>query len=262
MKNTSNKTQEDLSQAFHKHEFLLYYQPQWDIKEKKIKGVEALIRWNHPRQGIINPAPYFEHAQEESWIVPLGEWILEESCRTNKLWQTQGYQPIAMSVNLFPQHFYHPHLFKWIEQVLERTQLDPHYLDLEITELTIMDDIPRINKILNRIKGKGIRIAIDDFGTGYTSIRYLKDFPINILKIDQSFIQVLPQDQRYAEVVTHIIGVAHQFDIIVIAEGIETWPQLEFLIQQQCDMAQGYFISEPLPADQVVSLLNPQFENS
>lgn len=249
------KLQAALRQALKNNEFILHYQPKLDLKTWTICGVEALIRWEHPTLGLIDPIKFIPSAEETGLIIQIGEWALREACRINKQWQNEGYQAISISVNLSPKQFYHPHLRKTVAQILMETELDPRYLELEITEMTVMDDIPKVNDLLMGLKSLGLTLSIDDFGTGHTSISYLKDFPINTVKIDQSFVKTLPHDNKNAAITTAIIILAHQFQMTIVAEGVETMEQLQFLGGQHCDQVQGYFISRPLPASKISAQL-------
>jgi len=243
-----------LRQALQNNEFILYYQPKLDLKTKTLSGVEALIRWKHPVLGLIDPLQFIPSAEETNLILQIGEWVLREACRTNKQWQKDGYQALVVTVNLSPKQFYQPQLCKIVEEVLKETALDPCYLELEITEMTILNDTPQVNHILHSLKSLGLTLAIDDFGTGHTSISYLKNFPITTVKIDQSFIKPLPENKN-AAITRAIISLAHQLGIKVVAEGVETLEQLQSLAELQCDQVQGYFISQPLPASKMVDQL-------
>lgn len=235
---------------------ILHYQPKLNLKTLTITGVEALIRWEDPKLGLVNPLAFMATAEETGHIIQIGEWILAEACRTNKQWQSDGYQPISMSVNLSPKQFHHPQTTAMIEKVLQETQLDPRYLDIEITEMTIMDDVKAVNTFLNHLKSLGITLSVDDFGTGHTSVQYLKDFPINTLKIDQSYIKSIPDDQHNMAITSGMIALAHQLGMQVVAEGVETKEQLQFLTREQCDLAQGYLIGRPVPASELVAQLS------
>ena len=242
-----------LHQALLKNEFVLYYQPKLNIKDWTIVGVEALIRWEHPTLGLIDPLKFIPSAEETGLIVQIGEWVLLEACRQNKEWQHEGYLPISVSVNLSPKQFYHPELMQHIESALKKTGLDASFLDLEITEMTVMDEVKKVNKLLHELKALGLSLSIDDFGTGHTSLSYLKDFPFSLIKIDQSFIKAIPSDKQCTAIASAIITLAHEVGAKVVAEGVETMEQLQFLTQEHCDQIQGYFISRPLPACKISS---------
>lgn len=241
-----------LRKAITNNEFVLHYQPKLNLEDGKITGVEALIRWDNPELGVINPGEFVPLAEETGLIMQIGEWALREACRACKSWQEQEYEPIVVAVNLSPKQFRHQDLAQVVATVLEETGLEPHYLELEITETAIMDNVDvAINK-LNDIKKMGVEISVDDFGTGYTSISYLKQFPVKVLKIDQSFIKGLPNNQDDIAIVSTLIALAHNLSMKVVAEGVETAEQLQFLADQNCDMIQGYFLSRPLPEKKIV----------
>lgn len=248
-----------LRQALRENEFILYYQPKLDLKTGSLAGLEALIRWNHPTLGLIDPLQFIPSAEETDLILEIGEWALREACHTNKTWQNEGYQPLIVAVNLSPKQFYNPELNTTIKQVLLESGLDPCYLELELTEMTVLDDIPKVTRILYQLHRLGLTVALDDFGTGHTSISYLKNFPLNTVKIDQSFIKSLPENASNAAITTAIITLAHHLGIQVVAEGVETLEQLNFLKKLHCDQVQGYFISPPLPASKIVVQMKKKF---
>lgn len=235
-----------LRKAINRNEFLLYYQPKLQLTDGTIMGVEALIRWESPLLGLINPAKFIPLAEETGLILQIGEWVLREACRVNKSWQEQGYQPITIAVNLSAKQFRHQNIAQIVAAILTETKLEPQYLELEITETAIMDNVDFAVETLHALKKMGVKIAIDDFGTGYTSISYLKQFPVSVIKIDQSFIKELPNNYDDASITTAVIALAHSLDIKVVAEGVETPEQLQFLADHDCDMVQGYYLSQPL----------------
>ncbi|UHA76138.1 bifunctional diguanylate cyclase/phosphodiesterase [Paenibacillus sp. 481] len=244
----------DMRIALVRGEFELYYQPQVDMSKQQIVGVEALVRWNHPVRGIISPGLFIPLAEENGFIVALGEWVLEEACRQNKLWQNAGLPPIPVSVNLSVRQFEMKNLAETVEQVLSKTGLEPRYLDLEITESMTLDGI-RASHMLTKLNEMGVGISIDDFGTGYSSLHYLKSFPISRLKIDRSFVRDLQQDPNDAAIVSAIIALGHNMKMQVIAEGVETKEQLQFLQDHSCNEIQGYFFSPPLPSLKFESMM-------
>jgi len=235
-----------LRKAVANNEFLLHYQPKLQLSDGTIMGVEALIRWESPTLGLISPEKFIPLAEETSLILPIGEWALREACRVNKAWQDQGYKPITVAVNLSAKQFRHSNIEQVVASVLAETKLDPQYLELEITETAIMDNVSSAIATLNTIEEMGVKITIDDFGTGYTSIGYLKQFPVSVIKIDRSFIKELPHSQDDASITTAVIALAHSLNIKVVAEGVETPEQLQFLTEHDCDMVQGYYFSQPL----------------
>lgn len=240
-----------LRDALEREEFRVYYQPKLNLAEGKIVGVEALIRWEHPEKRVISPFEFIPLAEESGLILPIGEWILRTACKQNKTWQEAGLPPMIMAVNLSVRQLYQPHLVERVERILEETGLAPEYLELEITE-SMMMDVHHVLPILQKLKQIGVRISLDDFGTGYSSLYYLKEFPIDIIKVDQSFVQKCTLDMKDATIVKAIIAMAHQLNVQVVAEGIETKEQLIFLQQNLCNQGQGYLFSKPLPAEELV----------
>lgn len=246
------KLESALRKAISNHEFVLYFQPKLNLEDGLICGVEALIRWENADIGIISPSKFIPLAEETGLILQIGEWVLREACRINKHWQDQGFQPLSIAVNISPKQFKHQNMAELVAKVLRETGLDPQYLELEITENVMMDDMESAVTLLNEIREMGVQIAIDDFGTGYTSINYLKQLPISVLKIDQNFVKGIPQNQDDNAITTAVIALGHSLGFKVIAEGVETAEQLQFLADLGCDIVQGYFLSRPLPEGKVV----------
>ncbi|WP_018754827.1 bifunctional diguanylate cyclase/phosphodiesterase [Paenibacillus terrigena] len=242
--------QNELNRALENKELILYYQPQISMKDGSIAGMEALIRWNHPTKGIIPPDQFIAHAEETGLIVPIGEWVLRTACRQNKEWQVQGFPPMRVAVNLSARQFLKKNLVQFVENVLEETGLAPDYLELEITEGTMLD-VQRSTDALEKLKKLGVHIAIDDFGTGYSSLSYLTNFPLDKLKIDQSFIRDMPTNLNNKAIVSTIISMARHLNLQVIAEGVETEEQLHFLRDEICDEVQGYLFSKPLSVEEM-----------
>ncbi|HUW27229.1 MAG TPA: EAL domain-containing protein [Sulfuriferula sp.] len=240
-----------LRQAIDRNELLLHYQPLVSLEEGGIVATEALVRWNHPELGLVSPARFIPVAEDSGLIVPLGEWVLRQACGQLKQWREQGIQLRRMVVNLSPRQFRQKHLVQTFSRVLSETGVDPHWLGLEITESVIMENPEVSIGILEELKALGIELSLDDFGTGYSSLGYLKRFPIDKLKIDQSFVRDITTDADDKAMVAAIIVMAHQLNIRVVAEGVETEAQLAFLREQGCDEYQGYYFSRPLPADEV-----------
>ncbi|MFD2673579.1 EAL domain-containing protein [Marinicrinis sediminis] len=238
-----------LRKALEHEEFQLFYQPQMDIRTGDLKGVEALIRWHHPTRGLIYPSAFIPLAEETGLIKQIDRWVLREACRQNKKWQDAGMPPFRVAVNLSSQEFLDDGFVKVVQDALEETQLDPRYLDLEITEtmtLNVEHAIPMLDK-LHRL---GIQISMDDFGTGYSSLNYLKNFSIDRLKIDQSFVRDISLGTGDGNIVSIIIAMAHSMNLEVIAEGVEDQQQLQFLQAQHCDEVQGYYFSKPVSANE------------
>ncbi|RUS43563.1 GGDEF domain-containing phosphodiesterase [Cohnella sp. AR92] len=246
--------QHELMKALQNQEFLLHYQPQYELASGRIVGMEALVRWHHPKRGLVPPGEFIPAAEDSGIIVPLGDWVIQEACRQNKEWQDAGLPPIPVSVNLSARQFSQRNLIGKIAEVLEATGLDPNYLELEITESMTMD-VERATSFLEQLSELGVGISIDDFGTGYSSFHYLRNFPIGSLKIDRSFVRDIQQDPNDAAIVAAIIAMAHNLQLEVIAEGVETIEQVQFLQQHGCDEMQGYYGSPPLPKSQIEGLL-------
>ncbi|TVX97429.1 EAL domain-containing protein [Cohnella terricola] len=246
--------QHEMRRALHNNEFLLYYQPQYDLASGQIVGMEALVRWKHPQRGLVPPGEFIPAAEESGIIVPLGEWVIEEACRQNKAWQDEGLSRIPVSVNLSFRQFSQRNLTGKISEILQRTGLDPRYLELEITESMTMD-VERASRDLKELTDLGLHISIDDFGTGYSSFHYLKNLPIARLKIDRSFVRDVQQNPSDAAIVAAIISMAHNLQMQVIAEGVETKGQVHFLRSYRCDEMQGYFGSPPLSSTDAQALL-------
>ncbi|WP_153721950.1 EAL domain-containing protein [Sporosarcina cascadiensis] len=240
----------DLRDAIDREEFVLYYQPQIHNKTGLLIGFEALIRWQHPKLGLLSPARFIKLAEETGLITQIGEWVIKEATIQNKKWQDNGMSPVKISVNLSTQQFLTPNLVTFVEDVLERTMLSPEYLVIEITENMAMEYDYSI-QVLKQLKSLGVGLSIDDFGTGYSSLNYLKNFPIDYIKIDKSFVSEILKDDSGTIIVNAIITLAHNLNKEVIAEGVETQEQLDFLKSRNCDVSQGYFFNKPLPKEEV-----------
>ncbi|MDX1901409.1 MAG: EAL domain-containing protein [Gammaproteobacteria bacterium] len=250
------KLEAALRKGIANNEFILHYQPKLALIEGLITGVEALIRWESPELGMISPAKFIPLAEETGLILQIGEWTLREACRACKNWQNAGYRPIQVAVNLSPKQFRHQDIAGLVSTILKETQLDARWLQLEVTETAVMDNVNIGVDKLNDIKKMGVSIAMDDFGTGYTSISYLKQFPISVLKIDQSFVKGIPDSKDDVAITSGVIALAHSLGMHVVAEGVETAEQLQFLADHECDYVQGYYLSRPLPEVKLLSLLS------
>jgi diguanylate cyclase (GGDEF)-like protein/PAS domain S-box-containing protein len=244
-----------LRRALERSEFLLHYQPKLDLGTGRVTGVEALVRWQQPERGLIPPAQFIQLAEETGLIVPIGEWVLKTACAQNKTWQQQGLPPVRVAVNLSARQFAHADLLQAVSKVLKETGLDPAFLEFEITESMVMHNPKQAIVLLNKLKAIGIHLAIDDFGTGYSSLGYLKRFPLNSLKIDRAFIRDLPGDSDDVAITQAIIAMAHSLRLSVVAEGVETAEQQDFLRDHDCDEIQGYYFSKPKPAADIALLL-------
>ncbi|MEW6353375.1 MAG: EAL domain-containing protein [Pseudomonadota bacterium] len=244
-----------LRHALERDEFLLYYQPQIDLNSGKIVGVEALLRWRHPELGLIPSARFIPLAEKTGLIVPISEWVLHTACMQNKRWQDAGLATLCVATNQSARQFKHPNLVATIDAALKNSGLEARYLDLEITEDLLMENTRASSGIIAEIKAMGVHISVDDFGTGYSSLSYLKHFPLDSLKIDQSFVQNIPHNAHDAAIATAIITLAHNLELRVIAEGVETEEQKTFLHAQGCEGMQGYLFSRPLPAEEFTRML-------
>ncbi len=244
-----------LRKALERDEFVLHYQPRVDVKSRRITGMEALLRWNHPDLGLVPPAQFITIAEETGLIVPIGEWVLRTASQRNKAWQDQGYPAMSMAVNVSARQFKQGRLVEAVRQVLAETGLDPACLELEITESVAMEHADDSIKKLNELKAMGIRISMDDFGTGHSSLSYLKQFPIDSLKIDKSFLQDTDRDSKDAAIALAISAMAERLNLKVITEGVETREQLAFLVENKSDEVQGYYFSHPLPEEEFTALL-------
>lgn len=242
--------EQDLHKALAGGEFFLVYQPQVDLRTGRIMALETLLRWKHQERGLISPGDFIPLAEETGLIIPIGEWVLREACRQLKEWHRIGLPPIGISVNLSTRQFFQQNMVEIVEDILTETELPPHYLELEITESMTMD-VKNAISILQELKELGVTIAVDDFGTGYSSLHYLRDLPIDRLKIDQSFVQDIIHGKREAEIISMIVSIAQHLQLEVIAEGVEHVEQLRFLKENSCQQIQGYFFSPPLPAEEV-----------
>lgn len=247
----------NLRRALERNEFLLHYQPQVDLRSGAITSVEALIRWVHPELGLISPADFIPVAEDTGVIVPIGEWVLREACRQLKRWHDDGHW-ICMAVNLSGRQLKEDGLVASVLDILREARVSPRWIELELTESMLMDASPDIMRRLRALRQAGIQLSIDDFGTGYSSMSYLKTFPVNSLKVDRSFVRDLPEDAEDAAITKAIIAMAKSLRMKIVAEGIETREQGEFLRAHGCDKAQGYFYSRPVAATQLGQLLRQQ----
>jgi len=244
-----------LRKAVENEELLLYYQPQIEVNTGKIIGMEALLRWPHPDLGMVSPEKFIPLAEETGLIIPIGKWVLAEACRQNKAWQDQGLIAVPIAVNVSAVQFRQHNMMELVKSALLGAGLKSRYLELELTESLLMDCSEYNVTLLQDFQQLGVKLSIDDFGTGYSSFSYLSRFPINKLKIDQSFCNDLPADKRNASIVSAIISLGHDLGMVVIAEGVEKEKQLNFLEAHQCDEVQGYIFSRPVPADEMEVLL-------
>jgi predicted signal transduction protein with EAL and GGDEF domain len=242
--------QQELRSAVERNELTLHYQPQARITGK-IFGFEALVRWQHPQRGMVQPSAFIPLAEESGFIVSMGEWIMREACRQAASWPT----PLQVAINLSPVQFRHGDLPGLVHAVLLETGLAPSRLELEITEGVLIGDFDRGLALLRRLKALGVRIAMDDFGSGYSSLSYLQSFPFDKIKIDREFVMNLGRNAQSAAIIRAVIGLGHGLDVPIVAEGVETQEQLSFLASESCDQVQGYFIGRPAPIQQYAELI-------
>ena len=249
-----------LRHALERREFRIRYQPKVNAKSGRVVGVEALLRWWDRELGTISPAQFIPIAEETGMIVPIGKWVLQSACDQQVAWRRRGIRPITMSVNLSPKQFSDPCLLDNVRQILEQSGMDPRYLELEITEGMLMSDIDRAIETANELRSLGIRLAIDDFGTGYSSLVQLKRFPLDTLKIDQSFIRDLPASNEDRAITEAIIAMGRTLGVSVVAEGIETENQGAMLKEMQCDEFQGYLFGQPCHPDEIADAIGMESE--
>ncbi len=248
------RLESELHNALERNELELYYQPKIELITNTIVGVEALVRWNHPKMGRISPDKFIPLAEESGLIRPIGDWILDRACRQMQAWHNKGLNQLKIGINLSGVQFKQSDLFHKITQILFNSSLEAQYLELEVTETILVEKIKANVQKLNLLKKLGIQIALDDFGTGYASLGYLQQFPFDILKIDASFVRDIDTNGVSAVIIENIIAMAHQLGLKVVAEGVETEAELNFLKQVQCDMVQGFLFSRPLEAKEFQKL--------
>jgi diguanylate cyclase (GGDEF)-like protein/PAS domain S-box-containing protein len=245
----------DLRAALDRNQLRLHYQPKVELATGRINGFEALVRWQHPASGLIPPNDFLPVAEQAGLIVPLGEFVLRTACAQARMWRESGFPPMRMSVNFSANQFRTEEVADTVDRVLRDTPLSPRFLDVEVTESTMMENQGIAIRSLQRMKGIGITVSLDDFGTGYSSLSYLKGFPVDAIKIDRSFIRDITRDPDSATITAAIVSMAHTLNLKVVAEGVETEEQLTFLRNCGCDEVQGFLFSRPLPADEATGLL-------
>ena len=246
----------NLRYALEKQEFSLEYQPKVNVKTGRVVSFEALVRWNNPELGQVEPKQFIAIAEETGFIVPFGEWILRSACSQNRAWQDAGHPPLRVAVNFSPRQFHSLHLAEMVENVLAETNLEPCWLEIEITESVMLKHLESTVKTLHRLSSLGVHISIDDFGTGYSSLSYIKKLPINTLKIDQSFVDDITTNGDDAAIATAVINLAQSLRLNVVAEGVEYEAQAVMLNSLQCSEMQGFFFSRPLSAEAFPALLH------
>ena len=239
--------EEGLRRALERQEFALHYQPKINLKTGAITGAEALMRWTHPTRGLVSPAQFIPIAEDCGLILPIGNWVLREACRQARAWVDAGLPLVTMAVNISAMEFRDENFLEGVFAILKDTGLDPRSLELELTESVLMKHAESTASILKTLRARGVRLAVDDFGTGYSSLSYLRKFPIDALKIDQSFVRQITSTPDETSIVTAVISMGRSLKLRVIAEGVETREELAFLQAHQCDEAQGYYFSRPVP---------------
>jgi diguanylate cyclase (GGDEF)-like protein len=244
-----------LRRAVERNEFLLHYQPKLDLRTGAIAGVEALVRWQHPDWGMVSPAQFIPLAEETGLIVQIGEWVLRTACEQSRKWREEGIPALRIAVNLSARQFAQKTLLRDVGRIIAESGLTPESLELEITESLVMHNPEQATQTLEELKAMGISLSIDDFGTGYSSLSYLKRFPLDCVKIDRSFIKDIPVDADDMAITKGVIALGHSLRLKVVAEGVETAEQLDFLRANDCDELQGFFFSKPLPSEEVTTFL-------
>ena len=245
----------NLSTALNNHEFVLYYQPKVDLASGRVTGLEALIRWISPQFGFVPPGEFISIAEETGLIVPMGRWVAQTACVQNRAWQKGGLPQLRIAINISARQMSDKGLVAFLSETVKKTGLTVESLELEITESAVMSNQEHAEKVLNELKGLGFHLTMDDFGTGYSSLAYLKRFPFDSVKIDQSFVRGIPESKDDEAIVEAIIAMAHSLQLKVVAEGVETKEQYDFLRRLKCDQIQGYYFSKPIPSAEIVKLL-------
>jgi diguanylate cyclase (GGDEF)-like protein/PAS domain S-box-containing protein len=247
-----------LHHAIERGEFIVHYQPIVAVRTGEIRGIEALIRWNHPEKGLLPPGTFIPFAEENGLIIPIGEWILKTACAQNQAWQAMGLPVIRVAVNLSARQFQQPNLVEKVAEILQETGLAPQHLELEITETTVMQDVAFTRSTLKMLKQMGVHLSVDDFGTGYSSLGYLKRFPLDTIKIDRAFVQELTPYSADAAIISAVIALGQGLKLSVVAEGVETPEQLNLLKSLQCEEYQGFLFSQSLTAEEITQILKTQ----
>jgi predicted signal transduction protein with EAL and GGDEF domain len=244
-----------LRRALEREELRVFFQPQVDLNNGRIVGAEALVRWQHPELGLVSPADFIPLAEETGLIVPIGEWVLRQACAQARAWQDAGLPPVRVSVNFSARQFRQHGLYDTITAALRQAGLAPEWLEIELTESLVMQDVNRTIDVLRGLKKMGVTVAVDDFGTGYSSLSYLRRLPIDVIKIDRAFIEHISDNPDDAAIARSIVALARSLQLKTVAEGVETGDQADFLRRHGCDTMQGFYFSRPLPADKFTELL-------
>jgi EAL domain-containing protein (putative c-di-GMP-specific phosphodiesterase class I) len=246
--------EEDLRRALERREFTLHYQPKINLRTGAITGAEALLRWTHPTRGSVHPLKFIPVAEDSGLILPIGAWVMREACTQARAWLDAGLPLTTMAVNVSPVQFRNENFLEDLFATLGETGLQPEFLELEVTESVLMKHRELAASILKTLRARGVQVSVDDFGTGYSSLSYLQQFPLDALKIDQSFIRRITTNPNGTTLVSAIIRMGQSLNLRVIAEGVETAEDLAFLKAQQCDEAQGHYFSRPVPPEQFAKL--------
>ena len=251
----------EIQAALEHEEFVLYYQPKINTNTEHVVGVEALIRWQHPKKGLIPPDVFIPMAEESGLMLSLGEWVLRSACHQLGQWQKQGMSHLQVSINLSASQFLQKDFSVIVDSILTKENLDPSLLEIEITESMAMDDPHESIQSMHKLRQIGIKLTVDDFGTGYSSLSYLKQFPINYLKLDRSYVKDIETDPSDAVICSAAISLAHNLGLQVVAEGVETEKQYQYLKRLNCDMMQGFYFCKPLPANEVEAFIQSHHIN-
>jgi predicted signal transduction protein with EAL and GGDEF domain len=246
----------ELRHAVAREEFVLHYQPWLDLESGMVGGVEALIRWEHPQRGLLAPVRFISIAEETGLIIPIGEWVVKSACRYLRVLHSAGFNWMTMSVNVSGKQLRSPNLIGLIGLVLAEIDVEPVFLEIELTESSVMENVEDSQRYMDALKMLGVRLALDDFGTGYSSLSYLKRFPLDRLKIDRSFVQDCPVNGDDVAIARAIIALARSLNLQVTAEGVETLDQCDFFIREGCNVIQGNLIGKPIPGSELLSLLS------
>ena len=250
------RLERDLHKALDRNELLLHYQPRINARTEEIIGVEALIRWQHPDDGFIRPDEFISLAESNGLIIPIGEWVFRTACEQASEWRNAGNPQIEMAINISSVQFQQSDISEVIAGILDHTDLDPRYVEVEITESLFMEETEHVLNNLNRIHDLGVGIAIDDFGTGYSSLSYLKRFPATTIKIDKTFVSGSLSNTADSAIATAVVDIGHANNMKVVAEGVETKEQIEYLRLLSCDQFQGYYFSPPVPAHEIEAMFS------
>jgi len=257
-----HQLEHDIRDAMSRELFTLVYQPKVNLVSRKLQGLEALLRWNSETRGQVSPAEFIPVAEQSGHIVPLGHWVFNEVCRTINRWQAIGLPSVPVSVNVSARQFQQPDFFRRVQETLARHGVDPSLIEVELTEGLLMEDTRSAQRSLQQLKSIGVRISIDDFGTGHSCLNYLRRFPIDVLKIDKSFIHDVDETEDSAIIIEAIISLARSLQLDTVAEGVETREQLNFLVERGCQVAQGFLFGQPMTPREVAPFLEDLIEDN